>query len=83
MMKHFDNLFRPVLLLLLVIGLIVAAWHISWLHNHHRYEMQTAQFGVVFILDKETGTVYFARQGQIVEGWTDVWRKAPALPAGR
>lgn len=74
------DLFRLALLTVMIAGLILAAWHISWLHNHHRYEMQTAQYGLVFILDKETGSVYFARQGQITEGWTDVWRKAPKLP---
>lgn len=76
------HLFRLALLAVLIAGLILAAWHVSWLHIHSRYEMQTAQFGVVFILDKETGTVYFARQGQITDGWTDAWQK-PALPTER
>lgn len=73
--------FRAALLGVLVAGLSVATWHISWLHSHDRYQMQIQdRFGLVFILDQQEGTVYFARQGEIVDGWTDVWRKAPTLP---
>jgi hypothetical protein len=84
MTKSLDYLFRPALLSLLTAGLILAAWHISWLHGHARYQMQIQErFGVVFILDQEKGTVYFANQREITDGWTDVWRKAPTLPENK
>jgi hypothetical protein len=73
--------FRAAVLLMLLAGLIITAWHIWWLHNQDRYQMQVQErYGLVFILDQQEGTVYFAQQGQIVDGWTDVWRKAPTLP---
>jgi hypothetical protein len=73
--------FRAALLVILLAGLIVAAWHVSWLHKHNRYQMElTDRPGVVFVLDQHQGTLYFAREHEILNGWTDVWRAAPSLP---
>ncbi len=66
-MKSFDQLFRPSLLLILVAGLIVATWHISWLHKQAgiRYEMQITG-GIdhptaVVILDRQERVIYASR----------------------
>lgn len=58
-MKNLENIFRAAVLLVLVAGLIVAAWHISWLHNQaeSRYEMQVAN-GAVVIFDRQQAVVY-------------------------
>lgn len=61
-MKNLDRLFRPALLLMLVAGLIVATWHISWLHKQPgaRYEMQTSDWLHVRVLDQQERVVYSA-----------------------
>jgi hypothetical protein len=77
--------FRAALLLILLAGLIVALWHISSVRNQNRYQMQLSATpgGVVYVLDQKEGVLYFARQNEIVDGWTNIWRKAPALPTER
>lgn len=56
-MKNFDHLFRPALLLVLVAGLIVAIWHLSWLHKQNQYEMQVSD-RTILILDRQQRVVY-------------------------
>ena len=50
-------IFRAALILILVFGLIVAIWHVSWLHKQGRYDVQMAERRVV-ILDREKRVVY-------------------------
>jgi len=57
-MKSFDHVVRSALLLLLVVGLILAAWHISWLHGHDRYQLQVTDRNDVFVIDRQQGIVY-------------------------
>jgi hypothetical protein len=78
-MKDFDKFFRPALLVILISGLFVAIWHISWLHRQDYYQMQVMDRGV-FVVNQKTGRVYYARTGEILNHWTDVWHPAPALP---
>lgn len=57
-MKNFDNILRCALLIVLAAGLIVATWHLSWLHKEDpRYEMITPT-GIVRVLDRQQGTFY-------------------------
>lgn len=62
-MKNFDRLFRFALLLVLVAGLVITSWHLSWLHKQspgYRYEALAAGVGGrnLFVLDRQQGVVY-------------------------
>lgn len=58
-MKTFDHLFRAALLVMLATGLIIVAWHVSWLHQQdHRYQIQATDRNDVFILDRQQHIVY-------------------------
>jgi hypothetical protein len=66
-MKNLEHLFRAGLLAVLVAALIVAIWHISWLHNQAgtRYEMQITggvdHPSAVVILDRQERVIYASR----------------------
>ncbi len=77
MTKMFDIFFRVALLLVLAAGLIVAAWHISWLHSRaeeSRYEIR-ASGPIVLILDKQERVVYAA--SGILGDQPVAWHKSP------
>jgi hypothetical protein len=58
-LKTFDSLFRPALLVLIFAGLIVATWHVAWLHKHtgDRYELQVSE-RAIHVLDRQERVVY-------------------------
>ncbi|HBB95590.1 MAG TPA: hypothetical protein DC054_09375 [Blastocatellia bacterium] len=76
MMKLFDNLFRVALLVILVAGLVLATWHISWLHNQpeSRYEIRAGE-GPIVILDRQARVVYAV--AGIFGDQPVVWRTSP------
>ena len=64
-MKHFDHLFRIALLSLLLVGLVVVTWHLSWSHKQaaapdYRYEALAVGAGgrAILVLDRQQGVVY-------------------------
>ena len=61
-MKIFDYLFRVALLVVLAASLLVATWHLSWLHNQaleSRYEMQVmADHPAVFVIYRQQRVIY-------------------------
>jgi hypothetical protein len=65
-MKNFDNLFRVALLVILVAGLILATWHISWVHSHAaaRYEISSPDYIHVFVLDRQERVIYSGAPGR-------------------
>jgi hypothetical protein len=78
-----DYLFRAVLLVVLVAGLILAIWHISWLHNQAgtRYEMQITS-GVnhpsaVVILYRQERVIYASDQPLGFGKEPIVWHTSP------
>lgn len=80
-MKNFENIFRAALLVILLAALIIAAWHVSWLHKQdQRYEMQITNNAQVVIFDRQERVVYAAYGvlGQL-DGKPAVWHKS-ALP---
>lgn len=76
-MKNFDHLFRIALLLVLAAGLIVIAWHLSWIHKQapdYRYEALADRPGI-FVLDRQQGVVYV---GQSLGGEKSIaWHVSP------
>jgi hypothetical protein len=59
--------FRAALLVILLAGVIIATWHVAWLHKHtgDRYEMQLTG-GIdhptaVVILDRQDRVIYASR----------------------
>lgn len=82
-MKNLEHLFRAALLLVLVAGLIVAAWHISWLHNQAgaRYEMQITggvdHPSTVVILDRQERVIYASRELLGLGSQPIVWHTSP------
>ncbi len=77
MMKLLDKLFRVALLVILVAGLALATWHISWLHSQPeaRYEMQlSTPFVVVF--DRQERVIYSGSAG-FNDGKPIDWRTSP------
>lgn len=85
-MKNLDHLFRPALLLILAAALIIATWHISWLHNQSgtRYEMQLTggadHTTAVVILDRQERVIYSSRG--FLGDEPVVWKTSP-LPKDR
>ena len=77
-MKNFDHLFRTALLGVLVAGLIVAAWHLSWLHNQagSRYEMQITDHAQVVVFDRQQRVIY-AAYGVLGDEAPAVWKTSP------
>ena len=79
-MKNLDHLFRIALLSLLVVGLIVATWHLTWLHKQtpeYRYEALAAGAGAraILVLDRQQGIVY---SGEVEGGERSiVWHVSP------
>jgi len=76
-MKSFENIFRAVLLAVLVAGLIVAIWHISWLHNQAgtRYEMHISDHPFsAYILDRQERVIYYSETSN---GQPLVWKPIP------
>ena len=59
-------------------GLVLATWHISWLHKQNRYEMQVTDHGVVFILDHQQKVIH-ASFGLLNDDKPDIWHTS-ALP---
>lgn len=72
-----DQLFRAALLILLIAGLSLTAWHISWLHKQprSRYEMQSGDYGRIYILDRQERVVYAGRGGLAEE--PIAWHTSP------
>jgi len=62
--KDLDT-FRVGPLVILCAGLILAAWHISWLHKQSglRYEMQSGDYGRIYVLDRQERVVYTGQGG--------------------
>ena len=71
-----DHLFRASLLLILIVGLGLAAWHISWLHKQNRYEVEVSERGAVFIIDHQRHVIH-AGAGLFSDDKPVVWHTSP------
>ena len=78
-MKTFDHLLRAGFLMVFIAGLIIATWHLSWVHNQEsRYEMKVTDHSAVFVFDRQQRIVYSAI-GFYDEAKPVAWRSS-ALP---
>ena len=60
-MKGFDKFFRLALLVILLCGVGVAGWHISWLHKQRAFEARYEIYSsdrAVYVLDRHARVVY-------------------------
>jgi hypothetical protein len=53
-----NAILRPAFLLLFLVSIIVAVWHLSWLHDRDRYQLQVTDRNEVFVIDRQQGIVY-------------------------
>ena len=57
-MNTLNAILRPAFLLLFLVSIAVAVWHLSWLHGRDRYHLQVTDRNEVFVIDRQQGIVY-------------------------